>query len=119
MAQWAQLKGGPPEPYGLQRGHWYGVVDVMTTGMVRVSGPSAIGTPLHLPAVRIIDREPDMITRIEGTGFRAKTSSQVPQMSFYGVCPKGHRVELLSIADDTGRCDACGVTYPIEDEEQF
>ncbi len=120
MTQWAQLKGGPPERGGLKRGHWYPVEAITQEGMVRVLGESAVGVVLDMPAVRVIDHQPDTITRIEGTGFRARESGQAtPMMSFYGICPKGHRVENLTYLVDKVRCENCGQTYRIEDEEAF
>src|SRR5437016_4853500 len=120
MTQWAQLKGGLPERGGLRRGHWYRVEAITKEGMVRVLGQSAVGVVLDTPSVRLIDHQPDTLTRIEGTGFRAHESGQpTPMMSFYGICPKGHRVEKLTYVVDQAPCETCGQTYRIEDEEAF
>ncbi len=120
MTQWAQLKGGPPESGGLERGHWYPVEAITKEGIVRVLGPSAVGVVLDARSVRVINHQPDTITRIEGTGFRAlKPGQPTPMMSFYGVCPKGHRLEQLTYVVDKARCEKCGQTYRVENEELF
>lgn len=119
MTQWAQLKGGPPARAGLERGHWYRVEAVLRDDMVRVLGPNAVGVPLDLPSVRIIDHDPDAITRVQATGFQPiKPGQPTPQLSFYGVCPRGHRVDPLPLTDQA-LCPRCRRTYQVEDEERF
>jgi hypothetical protein len=119
MAEWAQLKGGPP-PHGLEPGHWYLVESRTESGVVRVLGPHAVGVVLDTASLRIMAHKPDMITRVQGTHFQPITSGKPPALlSFYGVCPKGHRLGSLSITDDEARCPLCNLTYRVEDEEHF
>jgi len=120
MSQWAQLRGGPPGAGGLQRGHWYPVEAIIKEVQLRVLGPNAVSVMLDKRSVRVIDHEPDTITRIEGTGFRPlKPGQPAPMMSFYGICPKGHRVGQLTYVIDKARCEQCGQTYRVQDEEHF
>jgi len=115
------LKGGPAAKAGLERGHWYRVEAVLKEGMLRILGPNAVGVPLAMPSVRVIDYEPDTITRIQGTGFQPIAAGQpTPQLSFYGVCPKGHRLDPLPVlAEDQALCRQCNKTYRLEDDEHF
>ena len=119
MTQYAQLKAGPPT-HGLERGHWYPVEAVTTGGVVRVLGPNAVGVVLDTQSLRIVDHPPEAITRVEGTGVQPIEPGQpTPMMSYYGVCPKGHRVGDLTYVVERARCGKCGAEYPIEDEERF
>ncbi len=119
MTQFAQLKGGPPTR-GLERGRWYPIEAITKEGMVRVLGPNAVGVVFDTRSVRILDHEPGAITRIQGTGFQALEPGQpTPMMSFYGVCPRGHRIDGLSYVVDKARCSECGKVYSVEDEEHF
>ncbi len=84
---------------------------------MRVMGPGAVGIPLHESLVRIIGHEPDKITRVQGTHMRPmRPGEPTPMLSFYGVCPQGHRIEPLSVADSSARCEECQRGYPVEDE---
>jgi len=120
MEEWAQLKGGPPARSGLERGHWYRVVDIVRDGMVRVMGPDAVGVMLDPPSIRIIDHEPDTITRVPGTSFQAiKPGQHPPMLTFYGICPKGHRLDSLPLSTAEAQCQICNQSYQVEDEEHF
>jgi len=97
MSEWAQLLAGPPPRPPLERGHWYAVIDRLNTGMLRVSGPNAVGEMIHSDLVRIVDREPEKITRVQATGMLRKDPGQpTPMMTFYGVCPK-RQAKLISV----------------------
>lgn len=114
------VKGGPPPRVGLERGHWYRVEAVTTDGVVRVLGPRAVGVTLDIPSVRIIEHEPDAITRVQGTRFEPVMPGQpIPQLSFYGVRPRGHRIPTLPLTEDKALCGQCKQAYRIEDEERF
>lgn len=105
MAEWAQLRAGPPPNPSLERGHWYRVETRKHDGFVRVLGPQAVGVPTHTDLVRIIDHDPDMVTRVPGVGFQVLRPGEPPPMLwFYGVCPSGHRIEEVGIADQEARC---------------
>jgi hypothetical protein len=118
VEEWAQLKGGPPQSRGLERGHWYPVETRTKDGLVRVLGPGAVGVMVDMPSVRIVNRQPDMITRIQGTPIRSIISGQpTPMLFYYGVCPKGHHIQPLTLADSKVECPKCNQTYHVEDEE--
>jgi hypothetical protein len=120
MGEWAQLKGGPPARGGLERGHWYRVLEIVKDGKVRVMGPNAGGIILDTPSIRIIDHDPNTITRVPGTGFQAiKPGQHPPMLTFYGVCPKGHRLDPLPLTDAEAQCPLCKRSYRVEDEEHF
>ena len=120
MAEWAQLKAGPPNTSGLQRGQWYAVESRRYDGLVRLLGQNAVVTPLHEQMIRIIDERPTRITRVQKTGFRAlRPGESPPKLAFYGVCPEGHRIDELRISDSRVPCPACGREYDVEDEEHI
>ena len=118
MPEWAQLRRGPAASTLLEKGHWYGVVDRLDSGAIRVSGPGAVGVMTHVELVRLIDHEPNMITRVHGADFKAERPGEAtPMLSFHGVCPKGHRIDRLGIADSLAQCPMCRRSYPVEDEQ--
>src|SRR5258708_28111070 len=117
MAQWAQLKAGPPTRGGLERGHWYRVETLTKNDVIRVLGPNAVGVTLDVPSVRLTDQEPTTITRVHSSTFQAiKPGQPAPMMEFYGVCPKGHRIEPLRLGDDEAQCPQCKRKYRVNDE---
>jgi len=117
MSEWAQLRAGPTTRTGLERGVWYRVESRRNDGSIRLLGPNATGVPLHISAVRIIDREPDLVTRIQTTEFHpVKSGERSPGVSYYGVCPQTHWIRDLEASDAEVRCPECGRTYPVEDE---
>ena len=119
MTEWAQPLRGPPPPDPLQRGHWYPVEPRMHDGFVRVIGSSAVGIPTRDSLLRIIDHEPNTVTRVQKTSFEVDRDGVDRELAYYGICPKGHRIEPLRRGDSTVECDRCGVTYDIEDEEVY
>ena len=120
MAEWAQLLAGPPAQTPLERGHWYGVVDRLNSAMLRLSGPNAIGVMIHADMVRLTNREPSSATRVQARGFLPMEPGQpTPMMTFYGVCPKGHRIDSLSIGDSDVKCSKCERSYFVEDEQHI
>src|SRR3989442_8486103 len=71
MSEWAQLLAGPPSPHAaLERGHWYRVEARTKDGIVWVMGPNAVGRPVAESLVRIINHEPEKVTRVQATGFQ-------------------------------------------------
>ena len=115
MSEWVQLRAGPPANPRLERGHWYRVEARTRDGVLRVLSADAVGSPTHTDLVRIIDHDPDMVTRVQGVGFQAlKPGQSPPMLSFYGVCPSGHRIERLGVTDNEARCPQCNRTYRIE-----
>jgi hypothetical protein len=120
MAEWAQLLAGPLPRDPLERGRWYSVIDRLNTGLLKLSGPDAAPVMIHADFVRLTEREPAKITRVQATGLLRKDPGQpTPMMTFYGVCPKGHRLNRLSITDIEKQCSECGRTYLIEDEHHI
>jgi hypothetical protein len=119
MAEWAQFKGGPPPPAGLERGRWYPIKRI-NNDKVLILGPNALSVALSSKLLRIIDREPDTVTRVQGTEFQPVSSPQpAPTMTFYGVCPEGHRIECLSLFATDANCEQCNRTYQVQDEERY
>jgi uncharacterized protein YbaR (Trm112 family) len=119
VAEWAQLKALGAAPHQLERGRWYAVVDRTKQGMIRVSGPQAVGIPIAEERVRVIKHEPDSITRVPAAAFARKDPGQriTATMGFYGVCPRDHVIDKLSPTDGKALCPECERTYPIEDEQ--
>ncbi len=116
MAEWAQPLRGPPPPDQLQRGHWYPVEIRMHDGFVRVLGPNAVGIPTRDSLLRIIDHEPNTVTRVQKTSFGVDRDDVNRELAYYGICPKGHRIEPLRLGDSV-ECGECGVGYDVEDEQ--
>ncbi len=121
MSEWAQLLAGPPSPHAaLERGHWYPVQTSTKDGIVRVMGLNAVGHPVAESQVRIISREPDKVTRVQATGFQRVLPGQPPpELTYYAVCPIGHRIYPLRIGDSKVECRRCGRTYEVEDEQHI
>ena len=119
MSEWAQLLAGPPSPHAaLERGHWYRVETSTKNGIVRLMGLNAVGHPVAESLVRIINHEPEKVTRVQATGFQRVLPGQPPpELTYYGVCPKGHRIYPLRIGDANVECKRCGRTYEVEDEQ--
>jgi uncharacterized protein YbaR (Trm112 family) len=118
VAEWAQLRGLAAVPDPLERGHWYGVVDRTKQGMIRLSGPEGVGIPIAEERVRVVEHEPNTITRVPASGFVLKKPGQaITISSHYGVCPNHHVIDKLSFTASDATCPECGRTYPIEDEQ--
>jgi hypothetical protein len=65
MAEWGQLLAGPPSPHAaLERGHWYPVEARTKDGVVWEMGANAVGRPVAESLVRIINHEPEKVTRV-------------------------------------------------------
>ena|SRR2546425_140808 len=78
MSEWAQLLAGPPSPHAaLERGHWYRVETSTKDGIVRVMGLNAVGHPVAESLVRIINHEPEKVTRATH-GFPAPSPRPAP-----------------------------------------
>ena len=105
MAEWAQLRRGQAPNPDLERGRWYEVESRTRDGMVRVLAPYAI----HESKLRFINYEPRTITRVE--------LSPLEQLAYQGVCPRGHRIDLLLANQLQAHCLDCHEMYPVEDEE--
>ncbi len=121
MSEWAQLLAGPPSPHAaLERGHWYRVEPRTKDGIVQVMGPNAVSRPVAESLVRIINHEPERVTRVQATAFQRVLPGQpAPELAYYGVCPKGHRIYPLRIGDSNVECRLCGRTYELEDEQHI
>ena len=120
MYEWAQLRAGPPPPSGLERGRWYRVETRTKDGLVRVLGPNAVGIPLHHTQVLVIDDEPNAITRVQATGFQPVGHGiSGPELTYYGVCPTGHRIQTLGVGDSHAECSECDKSYSVEDELHY
>ena len=121
MSEWAQLLAGPPAPHAtLERGYWYRVEARTKDGIVRVMGPNAVGRPVAERLVRIVNHEPERVTRVQATGFQRVLPGQPPpELTYYGVCPKGHRIYPLRIGDSNVECRLCARTYELEDEQHI
>lgn len=101
----------------MERGRWYIIEFKRRDGLLRVLGPNAVATPIHENFVRIVNEEPKLITRIQATRGRPLRSSEGPQMlEFYGMCPKGHRIDGTGLGGSQAHCPDCGRDYGVEDE---
>ena len=119
MGEWAQLLAGQTTRSGLERGVWYPVRARGTDGRILVQGPNAVPYPMLEQAVRVIDREPDRITRVQQVEFFAvKPGETSPAPTYYGVCPQGHWIREVRSTDAQAQCADCGRTYGIEDEQE-
>jgi hypothetical protein len=120
MAEWGQLLAGPPSPHAaLERGHWYPVEARTKDGVVWEMGANAVGRPVAESLVRIINHEPEGHARA-GQGFPARSPGQPPpELTYCGVCPKGHRIYPLRIGDSNVECRLCARTYELEDEQHI
>ncbi len=117
MSEWAQPKRPSPDP-DLKRGHWYLVEERTDNGGVTVIGPSGVRLPLNQSSFRIIDHEPQAITRVPtGTAFQTDPSDSRADLGYYGICPKGHNVGKIRSDDSHAQCSECNCTYAVEDEE--
>ena len=67
--------------------------------------------------LRIVGKEPTTITRVQDTGFVAAGVDRI--LTYYGVCPRAHRIDTLKASQTEVRCPQCGRSYPIEDEEHL
>ncbi len=121
MSEWAQLLAGPPAPHAaLERGYWYRVEARTKDGIVRVMGPNAVGRPVAESLVRIVNHEPERVTRVQATGFQRVLPGQPPpEVTYYGVCPKRHRIYPLRIGDSNVECRLCARTYELENEQHI
>ncbi len=119
MAEWAQLVMGKSAPHGtLRRGRWYPVETRTVSGFVRLIGPGAVGYPFRQSALRIIDHDPDSVTRVQVGRFRPTgPSDSEAGLRYFGVCPRGHEIRAVDIRDKEADCGLCAQVYPIEDEE--
>src|SRR2546422_561115 len=120
MAEWAQLLAGPPSPPPLESGHWYRVESRTKDGVVRVLGPNAVGQTIHASMVRIVTEEPNTITRVQAGRFQRVVPGQpTAELTYYGVCPRGHRIKKLGIGDSEADCNQCGKRYTVEEEQHL
>ena len=118
MAEWAQLRAAPTTRTHLERGVWYQVRTQATDGLIGVVGPNAVELDLDSNLVRVIDREPDMVTRVQEVEFHAvRPGEPSPGLSYYGVCPRGHWIQDLPATAREARCGQCSRVYRVEDEE--
>src|SRR3989441_4950272 len=89
MAEWGQLLAGAPSPHAaLERGHWSRVEARTKDGIVRVMGPNAVGRSVAESLVRIINHEPEKVTRVQATGLQRVLPGQSEE----------HTSELQSLA---------------------
>ena len=120
MGEWAQLRAGQTTRSGLERGVWYLVRARGNDGRVLVQGPNAVPYPMLEAAVRIVDREPDRVTRVQQVEFfTVKPGESAKGPAYYGVCPQGHWIREVQSTDTEARCGTCGRTYGVEDEQNF
>ncbi len=121
MSEWAQLLGGgPPPPVPvLERGRWYAVEARTKDGLVRVSiGPHGVRYSLNESFVRIVDHEPNKVTRVRGASFEAANYNEPDAvLTYYGICPEAHRVDDLRASASQVECPGCGTEYLVEDEQ--
>jgi hypothetical protein len=117
MAELVQLKAGPPKTSKLEPGHWYSVQSRLYTGLLQVIGPDAVVTPIHESLVRTIGHEPALITRVKKLSDRARRpSKKLALLEFHGICPRGHTIDKLNLAQSRAVCPECALEYGVENE---
>jgi len=83
-------------------------------------GTNAVGRPVAESLVRIINHEPEKVTRVQATGLQRVLPGQPPpELTYYGVCPKGHRIYPLRLGDANVDCRLCARTYELENEQHI
>lgn len=117
MPEWAQLRAGSGARSSLERGMWYAVEHRGEDGFVDLAGPDGEGVSLSAALLRIIDREPSAITRVQETEILVvRPGEAAPPVSYYGICPRRHWIGGLAPHDIESRCPECQQIYPVEDE---
>lgn len=96
---------------------WYPVQNSPGDGYVHVRGANAEDIPVRPELVRVIDREPDTVTRVQQATFHFKAGEPAPPLSYYGVCPRGHWIRGVRGVDTSAHCDTCERSYPVDDEQ--
>ena len=118
MAEWARLRAGTTIRGGLERGFWYPVHLRQADGVIWLMGPDETTVPLEPKLVRVIDREPAVVTRIPETEFQSiRPGEPAAPLRYYGICAKGHFIKSVGETDAEAQCRNCERTYPVEDED--
>jgi len=103
---------------GLERGFWYPVHFRQPDGIVWLRGPDESTVPLEPALIRIIDREPDVVTRIPEAEFQViRPGEPAAKLRYYGICSKGHFIKGVGEVDTEVQCKACGRGYRVESED--
>ena len=118
MGEWARLRAGATVRGGLERGYWYPVHLKQPDGVIWLSGPDESTVPFQPQQIRVIDREPDVVTRVPETDFQTiRPGEPAAQVRLYGICPKGHYIKRLGDSDGVTDCRTCGRRYAVQDED--
>lgn len=113
MAEWAQARKQLLHT-PMQRGYWYQVEGSDDFVRVRIPG-LADYPPIDKKFLRIIDYEPNMITRIQTTAPDGENAT----ITYYGVCPRHHHIDHLRVSHIYAACLDCRKSYPVEAEAQL
>lgn len=118
MGEWARLRAGTTVRGGLERGYWYPVHLKQPDGVIWLNGPDESTVPLQPRQIRVIDREPDVVTRIPETEFQSiRPGEPAAKVRHYGICPKGHYIKGVRETDANAECKTCERTYAVESED--
>ena len=119
-AEWARAKGLPKPTAAIKRGRWYWIrthdAVQKTIGLLSDGGEIAYVNLTYLVFSR--DRV-ESVTVVPGGHF--ESAAVVHGGDYYGVCPKGHHVDLGGFQPKTPEvtCEECGgYEYPWEHESK-
>lgn len=118
MGEWARLRAGTTMRGGLERGFWYPVHLRQTDGVIWLLGPDESTVPMEPNVVRIVDREPEVVTRIPETEFQTiRPGEPAVKLRYYGICSQGHFIKNVGEGDTETQCKKCERTYRVENED--
>ena len=118
MGEWARLRAGTTVRGGLERGFWYPVHLRQPDGMIWLRGPDESTVPLAPNLIRIIDGEPDVVTRMPESEFQViRPGEPATKLRYYGICAKGHFIKGVGEGDAEIECKTCKRSYRVENED--
>ena len=118
MGEWARLRAGTTVRGGLERGFWYAVHLRQADGIIWLKGPEESTVSLEAKLIRVIDREPEVVTRLPETEFQPiRPGEPAAKLRYYGICPKGHFIKGVPEGNAPVPCGKCARAYRVEDED--
>jgi hypothetical protein len=86
--------------------------------VVWLLGPDEATVPLQPSLIRVIDGEPDVVTRIPETDFQTiHPGEPAARLRFYGICAKGHYIKNVGEGEAEIECKTCKRSYRVENED--
>jgi hypothetical protein len=118
VGEWARLRAGTTSRGGLERGFWYPVHLRQPDGIIWLLGPDESTVPLEPTLIRVIDQEPDVVTRIPEAEFQViRPGEPAAKLRHYGICAKGHFIKNVGESDAEIECKTCKRSYRVENED--